>query len=337
MYSFATSYWVYVAWTFGVIIFLVNTFQLYFMFKDPKVRQSKSMVLIFNLTMSDILFSLFFITHTSLEYHWGNKVKKDLVHYNFKTFWEKHAKLLFIRAVYKRLTYRFSILVSLLAHVSITCDRLYSVLRPIKYWQYKSRKYLIIAAVLTWIVAFIISAAQFLYEGYVEDYAMYLFLKKIDFFLSNLVPITIGLLLIFIYGFIQWKFKRNKTKMIKEETTTTTTTSQLPSPKNSHNCRKKQERIFMKMSFAITTSFCICWMPICIFNLQEHNEVQHIGLLCLILTILTLFSPIFNTILYFPYTRLLVFRMLSKLICGKKRAINQRVFYIDNQRSANKS
>ena len=331
MYDFSRSYWVYVAWTFGVIIFLVNIFQLYVMFKDPKVRKSKSMVLIFNLTLSDVLFSLLLITHTSLEYHWENKVQKedfgtswetsilynkDSVHFDNSTSWGKQEIFWYTKNFFSRLTYRFSTMVSLLTHIFITCDRLYCVLRPIKYWQHKSRKYLMITASLTWVIPVITSGTiHALYRAYVKDHASYTYLKKFDVILANSVPVTFCLLLILMYGFIQWKFKRNNTKMTNVEAITKTTTPQLPSTRNinnHHNCRKKQERIFMKMSFAITSSFCFCWMPICTYNLLgsavERNEI-----LWRLLGTLIFFNPILNCIFYFPVTRRLVFRTFSKL------------------------
>jgi len=131
--------WIYIVWGFAVITLLLNTFQVYVMSNDRKTRQSKSMVLFFNLSISYVLFALFLATHTSLVHHLTDRNSKLFgTSIDAKRYGEIRELLKPIQTtmiVFQGLTYRFSLLISLLTHVAIACDRLYCVLRPFKYWQ----------------------------------------------------------------------------------------------------------------------------------------------------------------------------------------------------------
>ena len=227
--------WMYAIWCFGVVIFLVNTFQLYVMFKDKKTRRSKPMVLIFNLTVSDIFFSLFMITDIALEYE-KQSLEIDCRTYK-KNLISQYLIITKLKVIFKVLAYRSSFLMSLLNNLAIACDRLHCVLRPIKYWQYKKQKYLIIVCILMWIASSIITA---LYLTWEFTQAGDKVISQVEVILSMSTPIIFSVFFLFVYGFIIFTYKR------KSQNNTEILASSSSNSAKIH--QRKQESTLIKLS-----------------------------------------------------------------------------------------
>jgi len=298
--------WIYIVWGFGISIFLLNTFQLYVMFKDRKTRQSKSMVLIFNLTISDVFFSSLLITHMYFDYRRERLFKKL-----YTTPFEVSSKLILhltVQKVFNILTYRFSFLISLLTHVAVACDRLYCLTRPIKYWQYKEQKYMVLTSILIWVVAIIVAGLCLFWEFSLPKIPPR-FEKNLEQMGSLSIPVVAGLIVSAVYVFIIWTHRKNNNNI----------ESQTDAVSANDIRRKEQEKSLMKMSLAIVCSFYLCWMPTCCESLLRREfgyTYNHI--LSNVFALMMISNPLLNTIFYFPKTRRLVFSFLSKLFCCRR-------------------
>ena len=169
------------------------------------------MVLIFNLTISDISFALFLVTHTTLVRRILTINSRMSRHYTdiqtmhkmIEMYTETHTTM----TIFEGLAYRLSFWVSLLTHIAIAFDRLYCVIRPIKYRHYKKRKYMIVTSIVIWIVAIIITGLH-LFWRFKEELSIS-FVECPEFYIFVITPVLISMLIILIYGFIIWMYKTN--------------------------------------------------------------------------------------------------------------------------------
>jgi len=271
------------------------------------------MVLIFNLTISDVFFSLFLITLMFLDYlrlELLNKLWDGIAEDYYATSYEisiKLTRILAARRVFNVLTYRFSFLTCLLTHIAIASDRLYCVLRPIKYWQYKKRKYMILTSISIWVVASIITGLYLIWEfsspKYAPKYATEL--EKIG---TLFIPIVVGATILAIYLFIIRTYRKNN-KSIESQTGFVSTNDIR---------RKEQERSLMKMSLAIVCSFYLCWIPnSCESLLQKQIGYKFNHNVSNAFSLMNICNTILNSIFYFPKTRRLVFNLLSRFFCRR--------------------
>jgi len=265
------------------------------------------MVLIFNLTISDVFFSVFLITLMFLE-----RRKKGLPSEGDAN---KKARYLF-----KVLAYRFSSSMALLIHVAIACDRLHCVLRPIKYWQYKKRKYMILTSISIWVVASLIAMVYLVFR--LSQKKLTKFESQLEYYSSFTTPLVIGLVILIIYVLIILTYRKNTNSNTKNNSNNNNNNNNIEGQgetgATSANdiCRKKQEKSLLKMCLAIVCGFYLCWVPACCETLL-HKEFgykfnQNISN---VFALMTICNTILNSMLYFPKTRRLVFGLLSKLFC----------------------
>lgn len=291
------AYWDYIDPTIGGLIVIINLVELIVMFKMKKKLES-SMILIMNLSISDLLAGIMILACKFLR---DDLNKKKLVI-------EKMGKgdLILVEMYYfcNFGFLRLSLVNSVLNLIVITIDRLIAVGKPMFYRKIRQRHAISVCA-LVWVLSISAILIYYFCLKYINVESSLLRYDLLIFPLLT-IPTLFGL-------FLSYAKIIRILQLLRKELSTRRQDSGGPKQQNDQSLHIRRELKVIKLAIAVLSVYFLCWTPLAIYGIVrafdiESKKVQDITFA------IALLNSVFDPIVYFHYARREIYKLSRTVI-----------------------
>ena len=271
----------------GVFIVIVNLIQIASILQTKRNKLSIPFIFILNLSISDLLVGLTEMLIKTMywvarNYKVSSQIFSDVFQYVIFVF------------------LRMSLLMSMLNLIAITFDRLFCVVKPIRYRR-ANRKNAIFVCITLWIISLISSSLYYYGMSYLTDkYTNW----RLDLLIFPMVTLPTLPILSSVYVFI-WFHVKKKNKALQETDKSLSKTFEK---------RRKQEHGLFALACAVVLIFLICWLPISIYSLLKIFEADMRYDFDNIMFVIAMSNSLLNPLLYFHFIRSMLWKVLKRAI-----------------------
>ena len=247
----------------GILVIVANIFQIIAIWKTNKKLNIPS-IFILNLSISDLLIGLVLLVNSSIDY----RLQRTISHGEEDEL-EKYQRALADGSM------TISSVISTSNLIVIAFDRLYCIVKPIKYRTH-NRNIAILIWLVLWIICILTVITNYLMEGQWANILPYV-----------VFPTLVILMSVYIYI---WIYIRKNNESVHKTNTV----------------RKKQERRLLIMSCSVVVAFMISFLPSSVYTLYKDdwcNDILYAILYC---------NSLMNPVIYLTFIRRKIYNTLKK-------------------------
>ena len=273
----------------GLIVLFINTIQIVVLISNirkywkriEEQHKINSLVFILNLSFTDAAFGLGAF---------------------FYGVFNEDEKLATLPDIFRILVCGTMSIISVWTLVAITVQRLYAVMKPLKFRQQGPKIYIIIGIAI-WIASIILVVIYY-FKLHKDDVAF-------DLVLSLIPILTFPAVTIFLFCYLCiWFTLRNR-------------------PINLSTSNVRQEKKILRLAVFIIIAFTVCWLPVSIFGLYKRYKTpddaeteNRLVLIQVSLFSLILLNSFINPILYFNFIKTSIEKFVRRCLDGKQNDEN---------------